>query len=80
MYLCAAQWPRLEAVRLIHPEELSRIAAGGRAVARVGVRVAAAAGFAGAMWLLVAGPGFLDGRSSTVDRPGQRVAAQHAAR
>ena len=79
MYQCAAQWSRLEA-RLIHPEELARIAAGARAAARAGARVAAAAGFAGAMWLLLAGPGFLDGRSSTVDRPGQRVAAQHATR
>lgn len=45
-------------------------------MAWAGGRVAAALGFAGAMWLLLAGPGFLDGRSSTVDHPAQRVAAR----
>ena len=80
MYTCAAQWSRLDAARLIHPEEAARIAAVLRGAARTGVRVASAAGFAGVMWLLLAGPGFLDGRSSAVDHAARPGATRHAAR
>ncbi|MGI4942752.1 MAG: hypothetical protein ACRYHQ_19670 [Janthinobacterium lividum] len=41
---------------------------------------AAALSFAGVMWLLLAGPGFLDGRSSTADGPAQHAMARSAGR
>ena len=80
MYSHAAQWSRLEAVRLVQPGEAARIAGRLRAAALAAGRVAAAVGFAGVMWLLLAGPGFLDGRSSTANHPAQRVAARGAGR
>lgn len=67
MSSCAAQWSRLELPPLVHAHEVARIVAAAQSAARAVVRVAAAAGFAGAVWLLLAGPGFLDGRSSTVE-------------
>ena len=70
---CAAQWP-LPEVRLIHADEAERLAAFVRSAARICAQVLATAGFAAAMWLVLAGPGFLDGRSSTVDHKPQRVA------
>jgi hypothetical protein len=81
----AAQWSGFELPCLVHANEMARAADALRTIlrvgTRVGVRVAAAAGFAGAMWLLLAGPGFLDGRSSTVDHiSSQRTPARHAVR
>lgn len=81
----AAQWSGFELPRLVHADEMSRAVEALRTTLRVGtrigVRVAAAAGFGGMMWLLLAGPGFLDGRSSTVDHvSSQRTAARHAVR
>ena len=78
MYSCTAQLPRLDAVRLIHPDELARLRAAVHRVTGAAAAVAAAAGFAGTMWLMLAGPGFLDGHSSTVDHAPQRVAARGA--
>lgn len=79
----AAQWAEIELPRLVHADEAARLAEVVGSALRTGVRagaaVMAAAGFAGAMWLLLAGPGFLDGRSSTVDHA-SRSAARHAAR
>lgn len=74
----AVQWSGFEAPRLVHAAEMARAVDAVRKVLRVGAQVAAAAGFAGVMWLLLAGPGFLDGRSSTVDPAPQRAAARHA--
>ncbi len=79
----AAQWSGFEMPRLVHADEMARVADALRTtlrVGRIGARVAAAAGFAGVMWLLLAGPGFLDGRSSTVDHASQRTPARHAVR
>lgn len=76
MYSCTVQLPRLDAVRLIHPDELARLRATAREVVQGAAAVAAAGSFAAAMWLLLAGPGFLDGRSSTVDHAPQRTASR----
>jgi len=81
----AAQWSGFELPRLVHPDEMARAADALRTTLqvgmRIGARVAAAAGFGGVMWLLLAGPGFLDGRSSTVDHTSsQRTPARHAVR
>lgn len=71
MSYCAAQWSRFELPPLVHAHEIARAVSAARAVARLAVQVTASAGFAGAIWLLLAGPGFLDGRSSTVEHPRQ---------
>jgi len=80
MYSNTAQWSRQDAVHLLQAGETVHFIARARVVARAAGRVAAAVGFAGAMWLLLAGPGFLDGRSSTADHPAQHVAARGAGR
>ncbi len=68
------------AVHLRQEEQIEHVTATARAVVWVCGRVAAALGFAGVMWLLLAGPGFLDGRSSTVDRPVQQAAVRGVGR
>ncbi len=73
----AAQWSGFEMPRLVHAAEMARAADALRTLLCIGAQVAAAAGFAGVMWLLLAGPGFLDGRSSTVVHAPQRTAARH---
>ena len=78
MYARTMQWSREDVVHLRQVEHAEHIIARMRAVAWGCGRVAAALGFAGVMWLLLAGPGFLDGRSSTADRPAQHAAAQGA--
>ena len=80
MYAQTMQWSREDAVHLRRAEHAEHIIARTRAVVRGCGRVAAALGFAGVMWLLLAGPGFLDGRSSTADQPVQQVAARSAGR
>ncbi len=80
MYSYTAQWSRLDAADLLQAEGTVHFIARARTVARIAGRVAAAVGFAGVMWLLLAGPGFLDGRSSTADHPAQQVAALKAGR
>ena len=76
MYSCTAQWSRLELPPLVHPHEAARAVAAVRAVARLVAHMAAAAGFAGVMWVLLAGPGFIDGRSSTVGHARQTASRQ----
>lgn len=78
MILCAAQWSRVERHQFIHADEFARVVDRTRQVARTAARLAGAAGFAGLMWLLLAGPGFLDGRSSTVDHARHPVTRQAA--
>ena len=80
MYTRTMQWSRPDAAHLCQAEHTEHIIARTRAVARGCGRVAAALGFAGVMWLLLAGPGFLDGRSSTADHPVQHVAVRSAGR
>ena len=77
MSQCAAQW-FLPEVQLIHADEVERLAAFIRGATRIGVQVLAATGFAAAMWLVLAGPGFLDGNSSAVDHRPQQVTARTA--
>ena len=67
MYAHTLQCPRPALPVFIHPQELAALSRTVRAAARTGARLAAMAGFACAMWLLLAGPGLLDARSSTVD-------------
>ena len=76
----AAQWPRYEAPRLPRLEMPVHIVQAVRTVAQVGAGVAAVVGFAGMMWLIVAGPGFLDGRSSTVEHTPHHALVRQAAR
>ena len=80
MYSNTVQWSRLDVAHLLQADEAVNIIARVQAAGRTAGRVAAAFGFAGAMWLLLAGPGFLDGRSSTVDRPAQHVASRGVGR
>ena len=80
MYSNTAQWVRLDSVHLLQADKTVHFVARARAVARAAGVAAAALGFAGVMWLLLAGPGFLDGRSGTADHPAQRVAARDAGR
>ena len=51
-----------------------------RTTVEVCAGVMAVIGFAGLMWLVVAGPGFLDGRSSTAEHGLQRAAVRQATR
>lgn len=74
------QWSRSALPVLVHPHELAALVRMARTLARIGALTAATAGFAGVMWLLLAGPGLLDGRSSTVDHAASRSISRHAAR
>ena len=76
----AAQWSRYEALHLPRLEVPAHVIQAIRTVAQVGAGVAAVVGFAGVMWLVVAGPGFLDGRSSTIEHGPHRTAVRQAAR
>ena len=80
MYARTMQWSREDVTHLHRAEHAERIAAGIRAVVRICGRAAAALGFAGVMWLLLAGPGFLDKGSSTADGLAQHVAMRSAGR
>ena len=51
-----------------------------RTTVEVCAAVMAVIGFAGLMWLLVAGPGFLDGHSSTAEHGPQRTVVRQATR
>ena len=81
-----AQWPQFEAPRstvLKTPmrfEIPASIVQATRTTIEVCAAVMAVIGFAGLMWLLVAGPGFLDGRSSTTEHGLQRTAVHQATR
>jgi cytochrome P450 len=82
----AAQWSRFEAPRLAgigmpaRFEVPAPLVQAIRTSAQVGAGVMAVVGFAGVMWLLVAGPGFLDGHSSTVEHGLHRAVVRQAAR
>ena len=73
----AAQWSPYD-VRLIHVHEAARLLAALRGIAVLAARVLAAAGFAAVIWLVLAGPGFLDGGSSTVDQRSHGMATRMA--
>ncbi len=82
----AAQWPRLEAPRstvLKMPrrfEVSASLVQAIRTTVEVCAAVLAVIGFAALMWLVVAGPGFLDGRSSTAEHGPQRTVVRQATR
>lgn len=76
----ALQELRFDAPRLIRLEVPESIVQAVRTFAGVGAAVAAAAGFAAVMWLLVAGPGFLGGRSSTLEHGPRQMAVRQATR
>ena len=80
MYAHTMQWSRENAAHLHRAKDAEHIIERARAVLRGCGRATAALGFAGAMWLLLAGPGFLDGRSSTADGPAQHAALRIAGR
>ena len=81
-----AQWSQFDAPRstvfkaprrLQVPASLVQAA---RTTVEVCAGVVAVVGFAGLMWLMVAGPGFLDGRSSTAEHGPQRTVVRQATR
>ena len=76
----AVQWSRYDAPRLPRLEVPAHVIQVIRTAAQVGAGMAAVVGFAGVMWLVVAGPGFLDGRSSTVEHGPHRTLVRQAAR
>ncbi len=82
----AAQWSRFEAPRLTGfrmpaiLEVPASLVQAIRTSVQVGAGVMAVVGFAGVMWLLVAGPGFLDGHSSTVEHGPHQAVVRQAAR
>ncbi len=82
----AVQWPRFETPRLtgfsmpVRIEVPASLIQAIRTTVEVGAAVTAVVGFAGVMWLLVAGPGFLDGRSSTVEHGPHQTVVRQAAR
>lgn len=79
-HLYATQELRFDAPRLIRLEVPASLVQAVRTSVGVGAAIAAAAGFAVMMWLLVAGPGFLSGRSSTLEHGPHQTAVRQAAR
>lgn len=82
----ATQWLRFEAPHLtgfslpVRFEAPASLIQAIRTTVEVGAAAAAVVGFAGVMWLLVAGPGFLNGRSSTVEHAPHQTAMRQATR
>ena len=81
-----AQWRQFEASRSTGLKPLMRfdippsVVQAARTTIEVCAAMMAVVGFAGLMWLVVAGPGFLDGRSSTTEHGPQRTAMRQATR